>query len=215
GSRTRRSARRRGVRVNTVRAHQFRDQTPIAGRLHIAPVYTLEQGIQRTRRNKTIHQLTGGTHGNGTIAAPYFIMRGHHHNILSPGNPIHKQLDTLDGLPAGLDVHVIADNYATHKHAAVRAWIGTHPRFHMRYTPTSSSWLNQVGHWFGDLDRDAIRRGVFPSLQSLVDSIDQYIDAHNRNPRPYTWTASAETILAKVKHAKDTLNHSTNCETDH
>lgn len=125
-------------------------------------------------------------------------------------------LRTIDRtVPAGLDVHVIADNYATHKHAAVRAWIGAHPRFHVHYTPTSSSWLNQVEHWFGDLERDAIRRGVFPSLESLVDSINRYIEANNRNPRPYTWTASAETILTKVKHAKEALNHSTKNETDH
>ena len=96
-------------------------------------------------------------------------------------------LGTIDRtVPAGLDVHVIADNYATHKHADVRAWVESHPRFRMHYTPTSSAWLNQVEH-----------------------------DAHNRSTCPYTWTASAETILAKVKHAKETLNHSTIYETDH
>ena len=125
-------------------------------------------------------------------------------------------LGTIDRtVPAGLDVHVIADNYATHKHADVRAWVESHPRFRMHYTPTSSAWLNQVEHCFGDLERDAIRRGVFPGLKSLVDSINRHIDAHNRSTCPYTWTASAETILAKVKHAKETLNHSTIYETDH
>ena len=125
-------------------------------------------------------------------------------------------LGTIDRtVPAGLDVHVIADNYATHKHADVRAWVESHPRFRMHYTPTSSSWLNRVEHRFGDLERDAIRRGVFPGLKSLVDRINRHIDAHNRSPRPYTWTASAETILAKVKHAKEALNHSTIYETDH
>lgn len=125
-------------------------------------------------------------------------------------------LGTIDRtVPAGLDVHVIADNYATHKHADVRAWVESHPRFRMHYTPTSSAWLNQVEHWFGDLERDAIRRGVFPGLKSLVDSINRHIDAHNRSTCPYTWTASAETILAKVKHAKETLNHSTIYETGH
>ena len=96
-------------------------------------------------------------------------------------------LGTIDRtVPAGLDVHVIADNYATHKHADVRAWVESHPRFRMHYTPTSSAWLNQVEHWFGDLERDAIRRGVFPGLKSLVDSINRHIDAHNRSTCPYS-----------------------------
>ena len=108
-------------------------------------------------------------------------------------------LGTIDRtVPAGLDVHVIADNHATHKHADVRAWVESHPRFRMHYTPTSSSWLNQVEHWFGDLARDAIRRGAFPSLKSLVDSINRYIDARNRSPRPYTWTASSDSNIGVI-----------------
>jgi len=105
----------------------------------------------------------------------------------------------------GLDVHVICDNYATHKHAAVKTWLARHPRFHIHFTPTSSSWLNLVERWFRDLTVDAVRRGVFHSVPELIAAIHAYIDAHNNDPKPFTWTKDANTIIAKVKKARAAL----------
>lgn len=103
---------------------------------------------------------------------------------------------------AGLTIHVIADNYATHKHAKVRRWLERHPRFHMHFTPTSSSWLNMVERFFRDITVKRIRRGVFRSVDQLVAAIESYIAEHNLDPKPFIWTAKAGDILAKVTRAK-------------
>lgn len=118
-----------------------------------------------------------------------------------------KFLRTIDReVPQGLQIHLILDNYATHKHANVKAWLAKHPRFHLHFIPTSSSWLNQVERWFRDLTDKALRRGVFPSVPDLIASIQEYIDTHNNDPEPYMWTATAESILAKVARARTTLS---------
>ena len=91
----------------------------------------------------------------------------------------------------------IADNYATHKHDKVKAWLKRHPRFHMHFTPTSGSWLNQVERFFGRITQDRIRRGVFKSVAELEAAIQEYLDHHNANPKPFIWTASAAAILEK------------------
>jgi transposase len=93
---------------------------------------------------------------------------------------------------------MILDNYATHKHAGVKAWLGRHPRFHLHFTPTSSSWLNLVERWFRDLSNKALRRGVFHSVPDLIEKIEEYIQVNNRDPEPLIWTATAESILEKV-----------------
>ena len=108
-------------------------------------------------------------------------------------------------VPNGLDVHLICDNYATHKHAAVQAWLTKHPRFHMHFTPTSSSWLNLVERWFRELTDKALRRGVFHSVPDLVAAIEDYLAAHNEDPKPYVWTATADEILAKVARGRVAL----------
>jgi transposase len=108
--------------------------------------------------------------------------------------------------PAQLDLHLIVDNYATHKHAKVLAWLKRHPRFHMHFTPTSSSWLNMVERWFGEITDKRIRRGVFRSVAELIDAIESYIAQHNRDPKPFVWTARAEKILAKVRRARAVLD---------
>ena len=116
-------------------------------------------------------------------------------------------LKTIDAeVPRGLQVHLILDNYATHKHTDVENWLKRHKRFHLHFTPTSSSWLNQVERWFRDLTEKNLRRGVFASVPDLIDSIQDYLDANNDNPKPYTWTATAESILAKVARARAALN---------
>ena len=108
--------------------------------------------------------------------------------------------------PSDLDLHLIVDNYATHKHANVKKWLEKHPRFHIHFTPTSSSWLNLVERWFGEITDKRIRRGVFKSERDLIDAITDYIEKHNANPRTYTWTAKAEDILEKVRRARAVLD---------
>jgi putative transposase len=101
-------------------------------------------------------------------------------------------------VPARLDVHLILDNYATHKHPAVRAWLAKRSRYHLHFTPTYSSWLNQVEIWFGLITRQAIRRGSFRTVHALIQRITSYVRRYNRTSRPFVWTASAESILAKL-----------------
>lgn len=104
-----------------------------------------------------------------------------------------------------LDVHLIADNYATHKHPKVKAWLARHPRFHMHFTPTSASWLNLVERFFGEITRKRIRRGVFHSVVDLQSAINDYLEQHNADPRPFVWTASASAIIEKVNRGKQAL----------
>ena len=113
-------------------------------------------------------------------------------------------------VPKGLPVHLILDNYATHKHPAVRAWLAKHSRFHVHFTPTSSSWLNLVERWFRDLTDKAIRRGVFPSVPALITTIEDYLRQHNRDPKPFVWTATAEQIFEKVQRGRVTLKQLAN-----
>ena len=108
--------------------------------------------------------------------------------------------------PDDLDLHLIVDNYATHKHPKVKAWLKRHKRFHIHFTPTSSSWLNLIERWFREITDKRIRRGAFRSVDELVDAIMSYVDNHNKDPKPYRWTAKAEDILAKVKRARDILD---------
>ena len=116
-------------------------------------------------------------------------------------------LKTIDAeVPRQLQVHLILDNYATHKHPDVQAWLERHKRFHLHFTPTSSSWLNQVERWFRDLTDKNLRRGIFASVPDLIASIQTYLDTHNDDPKPYVWTATAESILAKVQRARTTLD---------
>lgn len=108
--------------------------------------------------------------------------------------------------PNDVDLHLIVDNYATHKHARVKAWLRRHPRFHIHFIPTASSWLNLVERWFREITDKQIRRGVFHSVQKLVATIMDYIERHNDHPAPYIWTAKAEEILEKVRRARAVLN---------
>jgi transposase len=109
-------------------------------------------------------------------------------------------------IPQDRELHVICDNYATHKHPKVQRWLERHPRFHMHFTPTSASWLNMVERFFRDLTQNQLRRGVFRDLEELIMTIGSYIDRHNENPKPFIWTARAGDILEKVKRARRALN---------
>lgn len=117
-----------------------------------------------------------------------------------------KFLNIIDKrTPAELDLHLILDNYGTHKTPKVKAWLKKHPRFHFHFIPTSSSWLNMVERWFRDITDKAIRRGAFKSVPDLIAVITEYIAAHNSDPKIFSWTKDADTILAKVAHCKEAL----------
>ena len=119
-----------------------------------------------------------------------------------------KFLNQIDKeTPSGLDIHMIVDNYATHKHEKVTAWLKRHPRFHMHFTPTSSSWLNVIEGFFGKLTQQRLRRGVFKSVADLKEAIAEFIKAHNQDPKPFVWTATAERIIEKVGRARMALNN--------
>jgi transposase len=108
-------------------------------------------------------------------------------------------LDVIEEqVPAGLEVHLILDNYGTHKSAIIRKWFAKRPRFHVHFTPTYGSWINLVERWFAELTNKRIRRGVFRSVKDLEAAIRQYIDVHNENPKPFVWTKTADQILASI-----------------
>jgi len=115
-----------------------------------------------------------------------------------------KQID--EQTPAGMDLHLIADNYSTHKHQKVKNWLKRHPRFHMHFIPTSSSWLNLVERWFREITDKQIRRGTFHNVPELIEAIDSYIRGHNEQPTPFVWAASAQKILEKVRRARQVLD---------
>lgn len=142
-------------------------------------------------------------HGTTTLFAALDVANG---TVLGRCQPRHrhqeflgflKQIDT--NVPTDLDVHLIVDNYNTHKHEKVRSWLARHPRFHVHYTPTYSSWLNQVERWFGIITQQAIRRGSFKSTKELVSKIETFVSHYNQHTRPFVWTATAESILEKVE----------------
>lgn len=152
--------------------------------------------------------------GTTTLFAALDVLTG---QVVGQCLPKHRHeefltfLTTVDReVPDGLAVHMILDNYATHKHAKVTAWLDQHPRFHLHFIPTSSSWLNQVERWFRELTDKNLRRGIFPNVPTLINSINEFLDAHNNNPKPYVWTATAEQILTKITSARASLEQVVN-----
>jgi transposase len=107
--------------------------------------------------------------------------------------------------PGNVALHLVMDNYGTHKHPNVQAWLKRHPRLVCHFAPTSSSWMNQVERWFGELTRKRIRRGSFASVADLHKAIGEFLLAWNENPRPFVWTATVESILAKRSRCRQTL----------
>jgi len=116
-------------------------------------------------------------------------------------------LDTIEAqVPADLDVHLVLDNYGTHKTAVIRKWLLKRPRFHVHFTPTYGSWLNLVERWFAELTNKRIRRGVFRSVRELESAIREYIEVHNEDPKPFVWTRTADQILdSMARYARRTL----------
>ncbi len=174
------------------------------------------QALDRTQASLPIKKGRAGTmthdykrNGTTTLFAALDVLTG---VVIGQCLPRHRHNEFLNFLrlidkevPKGLAVHLILDNYATHKHPNVKAWLAKHPRFHLHFTPTSSSWLNLVERWFRDITDKAIRRGVFPSVPDLIAAIDDYLKANNANPTPFVWTATAASILAKVQRGRVAL----------
>jgi transposase len=147
-------------------------------------------------------------HGTTTLFAALNVLAG---TVIGECLPRHRHqeflrfLERIDqSVEPDLDIHLILDNYGTHKHPAVKKWLAARPRYHVHFTPTSASWLNQIERWFAEITRKRIRRGTFRSVRDLVTAIQDYIRAYNKNPRPFQWVATASKIIRKVRKHKDT-----------
>jgi hypothetical protein len=174
------------------------------------------QALDRTQASLPMKRGRAGTmthdykrHGTTTLFAALDVLTG---KVIGECLPRHRNTEFVTFLrridrevPKHLQVHLILDNYGTHGHPNAKAWLAKHPRFHLHFTPTSSSWLNLVERWFRNLTDKALRRGVFGSVPDLVDAINAYLDAHNNDPKPFVWTATVEQILAKVRRGRVTL----------
>ncbi len=175
------------------------------------------QALDRTQPGLPLKRGRCGTmthdykrNGTATLFAALNTLDG---TVISMCDDRHRHQEWLKFLrvidhvtPADKDLHLIVDNYATHKHPKVQRWLARHPRFHVYFTPTSSSWLNMVERFFRDLTQHRLRRGVFRHIEELVRAIGDYIDRHNEQPKPFIWTATASDILAKVARARKTLD---------
>jgi putative transposase len=142
-------------------------------------------------------------HGTTTLFAALDLATG---KVIAQCKKRHRHQEFLQFLkhidaqvPRQLDIHLVVDNYATHKHTKTRNWLAARPRYHIHYTPTYSSWLNQVEIWFNIITQKAIRRGTFRSIKQLTDKIDQFVKDYNSDSQPFSWTATADSILAKMK----------------
>lgn len=174
------------------------------------------QALDRTQPGLPIKKGRCGTmthdykrNGTATLFAALDTLDG---RVISMCDDRHRHQEWLRFLriidkltPKDKQVHLIVDNYATHKHPLVQRWLLRHPRFHVHFTPTSCSWLNMVERFFRDLTAKQLRRGVFRNVEELLESIGEYIDNHNRKPKPFIWTAKASDILEKVKRARAAL----------
>ena len=175
------------------------------------------QALDRTQKSLPIYPGRCGTlthdykrNGTTTLFAALNVLEG---LVIGTCMPRHRHQEWIKFLaqidastPPDVDLHLIADNYATHKHPKVQRWLQRHPRFHMHFIPTSSSWLNLVERWFRDLTQQRIRRGVFHSVEQLQAAIMKYIEHHNDTTEGYKWTAKAADILEKVRRAREVLN---------
>jgi putative transposase len=141
-------------------------------------------------------------HGTTTLFAALDIANG---TVLTQSKPRHRHQELLrflryvdKNLPEDLELHIVLDNYASHKHPKVKAWLLNHPRYHLHFTPPYSSWLNQVERWFALITQRAIRRGSFGSVKELVQKIDQFVAVYNQDCTPFMWHATAESIFEKI-----------------
>jgi len=175
------------------------------------------QALDRTQPGLPLKKGRCGTfthdyvrHGTTTLFAALEILEG---KVIGQCFPRHRHQEFLRFLrqldnefPEKLKLHLVLDNYGTHKHPKVRSWLQRHSRFTLHFIPTSSSWLNQVERWFGELTQKAVRRGAFISVAELQEAIEQFLQAWNEAPRPFVWTATVEKIMAKVERARQRLD---------
>ncbi len=174
------------------------------------------QALDRTQPSLPLKRGRCGTmthdykrHGTTTLFAALDMAEGkligqcykrhRHHEFLKFLKLIDKET------PSDRELHLIVDNYATHKHPKVKSWLKRHKRFHIHFIPTSSSWLNLIERWFREITDKRIRRGTFHSVKQLIEAIMDFIDNHNANPKTFTWTAQVEDVLAKVRRARAVL----------
>ena len=174
------------------------------------------QALDRTQPGLPLKKGRCGTmthdykrHGTTTLFAALSMLDG---KVIGDCMPRHRHQEFIrflkkidaETLPE-FDLHLIVDNYGTHKHPRVQSWLRRHPRFHLHFIPTSSSWLNLIERWFRELTDKRIRRGSFQNVPELIAVIREYLDGHNQNPRVFVWTASVDRILAKVAKCKEAL----------
>ena len=176
------------------------------------------QALDRTQPGLPLKKGRGQTmthdykrNGTATLFAALNTLDG---SVISICQERHRHQEWLkflrlvdDATPDDKQLHLIADNYATHKHPKVKRWLARHKRFHIHFTPTGASWLNMVERFFRDLTEHRLRRGIFRDVEELISAIDQYVDRHNEQPKPFIWTAKASDILEKVKRARTSLNN--------
>lgn len=175
------------------------------------------QALDRTQPGLPMKRGRCGTrthdykrYGTTTLFAALSMLDG---KVIGDCMPRHRHQEFIRFLkkienetPIGLDLHLIVDNYGAHKHPRVKSWLKRHPRFHLHFTPTSSSWLNLVERWFRELTENRIRRGSFNSVPDLIAAIKEYLDTHNQNPRVFVWSAPVEQILSKIGKCKEALD---------
>jgi transposase len=175
------------------------------------------QALDRTQPGLPLKKGRCGTmthdykrHGTTTLFAALSLLTG---QLIGTCLPRHRHQEFLKFLrlvdrqtPPDVELHLILDNYATHKHPAVKRWLRRHRRFHLHFIPTSSSWLNLIERWFREITDKRIRRGVFRTVKELIAAIESSIAAHNKDPQTFTWTAKAETIIEKVRRARAVLD---------
>jgi transposase len=161
------------------------------------PVLPMMPGIPERRTHSYIRHGTTSLFAALDVASGFVIGKCYKQHRATEFLDFLKQIDAR--VPQGLDVHIIMDNYATHKTAAVRAWLLRRPRYHVHFTPTSASWINQIERWFAELTRKQLRCGVHTSTGQLKADIRAFIERHNEKPKPYRWTKSADEILSSVK----------------
>jgi transposase len=174
------------------------------------------QALDRTQPSLPMKQGRPGTvthdyrrHGTTTLFAALNVLTG---ELIGRCYRRHRHGEFIAFLtvinrhvPRGKAIHIVLDNYGTHNHPDVVAWLAKHPRFHLHFTPTSSSWLNLVERWFREITTRRIRRGSFSSVAELIEAIEDYIANHNDNPRPFIWTKTAGQIIAKVRRGRIAL----------
>src|ERR1017187_10387544 len=174
------------------------------------------QALDRTQPGLPLKKGRAGTmthdykrHGTTTLFAALEMAEG---KLIGTCMPRHRHQEWIKFLelidhetPAELDLHLIVDNYSTHKHPKVVNWLKRHPPFHMHFIPTSSSWLNMIERWFREITDKRLRRDTFKSVPQLIAAIEAYIQHHNKNPKPFIWTAQVQDILEKVRRARAVL----------